>query len=1303
MTPQTICSGTAFTALTPSGTTGATFNWTASATAGTTSGFTASGSGTIAAQTLTNQGAVTYVVTPSIGSNPTCTGTAKNFVVTVNALPTVDDMTGQNICTGKAFTALTPSGTTGATFNWTASATAGTTTGFTASGSGTIAAQTLTNQGAVTYIVTPSIGSNPTCIGTAKNFVVTVNDIPTPSITGNSPICKGQKASLTAGGGTSFLWSDNTTTTALFESPALDVNTTYSVVVTDGNTCSASVTTEVVVNNCSIVIDINPATICEGKSTILLANVTTGQAPFKYEWSEGLPDNEGPHNVSPKVTTTYYLTVTDDLGVTNTQSAIITVNQRPATTANANTPCPNETINLTGGPNNMKTYEWTGPNSFTNNTQSPAINNAGTTHTGDYQLIVTDVNDCQDTANVTVTLNPIPTITGTTSAKIGTQTTLSGDPAGGTWSIDDQDIATIDPTTGVVTGGAIGQATVTYESLAGCTNTILITINSLTMNNPETHAYCKGDTWQVTGGGDNLDAWAWYKQGETPPASGSTDVAEMSKTIDDQTDVVWIFRGFAGTDFGDQTFTLTIKPTPKVNEIPVQNICSEETTTEVIISSDPIGATFTWTSLASDVNGEATSGTSTIPAQTLTTATTNAGSVTYSIIPTLDGCLGDAYDVTFTVNPIPTVNITNPDPVCEPNTIDLTNAAVTNGSTHINTLKYFTAADTLTSIANPSAIDKSDTYYIKGISSAGCESVSPVTVTINALPTVEATGKGRCGEGSVELTASATNAATINWYDAPTGGNLLGSGAPFTTASLSASTSFYAQADDGKCLSANRDEAIAQILTPPTIIATGNKRCDNGTVSLTATASAGTINWYDAPTGGNLLASGTTFNTPSLTSNTSFYAEADDNGCLSENRSEALATINPIPVITLNSLGDLCLNDPAKTLNEGAPIGGTYSWNGGSGNTFNPVATGTFVITYNYTDPTTGCSNSHSANLVVHPLPTLNLGNDITICNGQTTTLNAPNGNTFLWSDNNQSTQSINVSPKNNTTYTLTITDENGCSAMDNIIVKVSPIPTPNFWATPLSGCAPLNVTLVDNSSPASTYSYEWSLGDGAFATSPTVNHSYLMPGTYDLALKVTSPDNCAKDTVFIQYIKVYEVPKADFTFSPLTPSNFEPEVTFFDLSNGINIMEWNWNFNDPKSSDNSSSMQEPIHEFAQTGKFNVALTVKNEACSNTIIKPIIVKSVFTFYAPNAFTPNNDGVNDNFKTFAMGINENSFKLFIFTRWGELIYTANDINEPWNGTKNNNTKCPPDVYIWTAEFLDLDGKKYQETGKVALVE
>lgn len=531
----------------------------------------------------------------------------------------------------------------------------------------------------------------------------------------------------------------------------------------------------------------------------------------------------------------------------------------------------------------------------------------------------------------------------------------------------------------------------------------------------------------------------------------------------------------------------------------------------------------------------------------------------------------------------------------------------------------------------------------------------------------------------------------------------MGTGAIFTTPSITANTNFYAEANDGKCNSAARDLAIAQILTPPSINATGNKRCNNGTLSITATASAGTIQWYDAPTGGNIVGNGSPLTTPSIATNTSFFAEANDNGCISLTRSEALATINPIPVITLNSFGTLCLNNPAKTLNEGAPIGGTYTWNGGSGNTFNPTTTGTFVITYSYTDPLTGCSNSHNANLIVNPLPTINLGNDITICNGQNTTLTAPNGTTFRWSDNNQTSQSIIVSPNASTTYTLTITDANGCSAMDNITVRVSPIPTPNFWATPLSGCAPMNVALVDNSSPAATYTYQWLLGDGTSASTATVNHTYNLPGTYSVTLKVTSPDNCTKDTTFADYIKVYEVPKANFTYAPLTPSNFEPEVSFFDQSQGENINLWTWNFNDPKNNNNNSSLQNPTHEFASTGIFNVTLTVKNEACSNTITKPVIVKSVFTFYAPNAFTPNNDGVNDNFKTFAMGINEKSFKLYIFTRWGELIYTANDINEPWNGTKNNSSECPPDVYIWTAEFRDLEGKEYQETGKVALIE
>ena len=95
--------------------------------------------------------------------------------------------------------------------------------------------------------------------------------------------------------------------------------------------------------------------------------------------------------------------------------------------------------------------------------------------------------------------------------------------------------------------------------------------------------------------------------------------------------------------------------------------------------------------------------------------------------------------VTVTINPLPTVTITNPAAVCSPSTVDLTASGITTGGTAGLTYTYFTNSAATTALTSPNAVSASGTYYIKGITASGCSVVQPVTVTINPLPTVTIT------------------------------------------------------------------------------------------------------------------------------------------------------------------------------------------------------------------------------------------------------------------------------------------------------------------------------------------------------------------------------------------------------------------------------------------------------------------------------------------------------------------------------------------------------------------------------------
>ncbi|RVT78620.1 T9SS type B sorting domain-containing protein [Flavobacterium sufflavum] len=151
------------------------------------------------------------------------------------------------------------------------------------------------------------------------------------------------------------------------------------------------------------------------------------------------------------------------------------------------------------------------------------------------------------------------------------------------------------------------------------------------------------------------------------------------------------------------------------------------------------------------------------------------------------------------------------------------------------------------------------------------------STTLNFSNITSTTSASRCGNGSVTLKATALN-GTVSWYDSLTGGTILATGNSFTTPTLSSSTTYYAEA--AGCES-TRIAVTATINKIPTlsIANTTIPICDSGKATLTATTDIGIINWYTSSTDNTILGSGTQFTTPIITQNTTYYAEAINNGC----------------------------------------------------------------------------------------------------------------------------------------------------------------------------------------------------------------------------------------------------------------------------------------------------------------------------------------------------------------------------------------------------------------------------------------
>lgn len=341
----------------------------------------------------------------------------------------------------------------------------------------------------------------------------------------------------------------------------------------------------------------------------------------------------------------------------------------------------------------------------------------------------------------------------------------------------------------------------------------------------------------------------------------------------------------------------------------------------------------------------------------------------------------------------------------------------------------------------------------------------------------------------------------------------------------------------------------------------------------------------------------------------------------------------------------------------------------------------------------------------------LQLSSDETICEGESVTLNASGGNTYTWSPSSSlsdaHTASPVASPQSSTTYTVSITDVNGCTAAGDMVVWVEQAPDIDFYPDKYEGCKPLRVDF--SSLTSSTISqYTWDFGNtsaGNHNTSSMANpsHTYNRSGSFTVSLTVTSDNGCSNEITYPYLITVFPQPIPSFYTLPREGGPDDMLFSFFNES--LNAELFRWDFGDENAgSDNTSTLENPQHQYQEAGTYEVWLTaISPDGCIDSISRNIIIRGEHTFYVPNAFTPDADGINDVFLPYGIEIDNNKFNMYIFNRWGELVFETDDVNKGWDGTvRNTANKAPPGVYVWLIYLQnDIVGRK-KYVGHVSLL-
>jgi len=968
-----------------------------------------------------------------------------------------------------------------------------------------------------------------------------------------------------------------------------------------------------------------------------------------------------------------------------------------------------------------------------------------------YTLTVEGVCGNKQTLTKTITVNPPPTVLINNGNPVvvcnGSTATLTASGASTyVWDSGSTsnpiNVTPAIPTSYYVVGtdinGCVGADTVTVQLVANPTANI--TANSTSI--------CNGDnlTLQATGGG----TYTWND-------NSTLDSLVVNPTANTIYSVIVDVGGCLDT----ANFPVTVNPLPSITISGNNPICIGNADT--VIASG--GVSYNWNT-GSLVNSTIVSPTSTS---------------TYSVVVTdVNGCI-DSSTTSVVVNPLPIINILGNNIICQGGSTTLTatggNSYVWNNGSVLSSISVSPIADT--------------TYLVTGTNANGCSDTSSIYIQVVANPTASINGINTvCYGNSTTLTAS--GGGTYLWNNGNTSASI--------NVTPTNNTTYSVVVDLGGC-----KDSTTQLVTVnplPIVTITGNDTiCDGQSATLTATG-GGSYLWNTgsstnsivvSPTNnstytvvvtdantcvdsstinvivntnpialisgstiicqGNatsLLASGgssyswSTGATTSLISvspliNTNYsVAVTNGNGCIDS--TSVLIQVVPNPTATITGNDSICFGT-ATTLT--ATGGGTYQWSNGAATSsinISPAVTTNYSVIVNVG----GCVDTAYHNITVNPLPIITISGNDTICNGESTTLLATGGGSYLW-DNGSVLDSININPSSTSTYQVIVTNTNNCVDSANYTVVVNPLPiiTINGNTTICEGLS-TNLTAIG----ANNYIWNTSATTSSINVSPIITTSFsvvgidnngcldssqvtvtvlpqpiaLIAGTNTICFGESTTLSASGGNSFIwstsdTTANITVMPNDTTTYTVIVNSNGCLDSTNYTIAvtplpiitayNDTNIIlgqsatifaqgvgPFNWL---PPTGLSCSTCVNPIATPNETTTYCVS-TTENECINSSCVTIYVDQICGDLFVPNSFSPNGDGNNDCLKVYNNCLEKVLFR--VYSRWGELIYESNDVGGCWDGT-NKGSDLNTGVYTFTVEATLVNGEEVGLKGNVTL--
>jgi gliding motility-associated-like protein len=991
---------------------------------------------------------------------------------------------------------------------------------------------------------------------------------------------------------------------------------------------------------------------------LTFANTTSNAAgPYISFWTFGDGDTstiDSPSHTYPGYGTyTVTLYVDGQNGCSDTAVRVVTINPPPAPGLSYTATCEGVPVQFAGslsGNTQNATWLWNFGGANTSTLQSPMYTFPSW---GSFpvSLSVTNSFGCSTTItqNVSVQPNPVVSITSN-SVCLGSATSFSNTSAmpGGTivsWAWDFNGDGTVDnnssaPTYTYSTAGNY-TASLVATSAAGCvaSGTTPVTVYALPVSIFTAQNACLS----------------------TSTNFNNSSAAPVGSYI---TQYYW--------QFGDGTFSTVQQPTHTYAAASTYNARLDVTTNNSCVATYSTPVTVYPLPVASFVANQLCANQTTQFAGALSTGATGAqwnwnfgGGSTSSVqnpshafgaygnypvtltATDFNGCVATT-NQTVAIEPIPNISV-SPSLVCTGNTTAFTNnSSIPSGS--INSWSWDFNSDGITdnTTQNPLWTFPGSGNYSVSVSASsnfGCVSSAVVPVTVYALPTASFTAANNC----------------------------LHAGSLFTNNSTAPAGSYLSQYawNYGNGVNSTNSAGSCTYANPGTY-----------QVSLAVTTNQGCTANFSAP-----------------------------------------ITVYPLPLVNF-SANSVCANQNTQFNNQSSIISGsinTYSWDFnndgvGDGALQNPVYTYTNGGTYNVelsAISNFGCKDSVTKPITVYYNPVANF-NASSVCLGSVAQFHdlstSQSGNITVWdwdftSDN--VIDNLNQNPTN--TYpaagqflvTLQVQTNFGCVNVIKKPLRVNPTPVVEFNISHQSGCeGEMCVGMMNNSAivGGSVASWHWNFGDGMTSSQNSPVHCYHA-GTFTVSLIAVSDSGCSAQAVASAPIVVYPKPQAGFDF---TNTNLDVlDANTGVVSTAVGATGYVYFISDGTVINGQANFQHEFSNEQPQGYTVVQIVTSAHGCKDTIIKTIDVRPGFTFYIPNAFSPNGDGTNDIFKGTGIGIKD--FSLMIYDRWGNLVFISNDLEKGWDGTfSNGDNVLLQDVFVWKVNLRDDNNKSHDYAGTVSLI-